>query len=110
MNKLADLLAAEGLAMKTAQLDPEEVDLVIDMITDATDRNDHNGALELLCNLLNAHKTKRLLTHIQGIHSLLGHMPHGLVQVRTEYVYKPLMAEAKRKLDPEQFQSLHAAF
>lgn len=109
MSTLASLLAEEGLTSKKAALDPLEVDMVIDEVADRTDRNHHTSALMLIADLLNARQQKKILAHIQAISDMVGHTPQGLLAVRMEYVYKPLLAMAKRQLTSDQYDALHGS-
>lgn len=71
-------------------------------------RNDRNGALLALAKFLGARKHEQIMVHIIGISDLLGY--NLLTDFRYSEVYKPLMAIAKRKFDPETYAQIHGAF
>jgi len=105
--RLSSILEEEGLLERSAAADWKKV---IGEIADLTDHNDHNQALVVLAKALGDKRAQTLMEHIQAISDEVRHTPQGLIQVRMHYVSKPLMDMAKRKMSPEDYEAVHAAF
>lgn len=78
-------------------------------MTQATGRNDHTRALAMGAELLGEKALKAKLLLVGELHDLEGALPPGLGEYRG-YLSKSLMATAKRKLTPEQWEKFRGAF
>ena len=80
-----------------------------DIISNMTDRNDHNGALLEGARCLGLTKIVQRMGMVQELHLIIGYMPSCLSLYRNE-LYEAVMKTAEQKLSPEGFQAFHNAF
>ena len=67
----------------------------IDQIAQLTDKNDHNGSVRMLAQMLGRKPEVKIMDHIKGIHKLEGSMSPSLIAYRTE-IMKRLLKLADR--------------
>ena len=62
----------------------------IDQIAQLTDRNDHNGSVRMLAQMLGRKPEVKIMDHIKGIHKVEGSMSPSLIAYRTELMKRLL--------------------
>ena len=67
----------------------------IDQIAQLTDKNDHNGSVKMLAQMLGRKPEAKIMDHIAAIHKIEGHMYPSLISYRTD-VMKKLIKLADR--------------
>ena len=70
----------------------------IDQIAQLTDKNDHNGSVRMLAQMLGRKPEAKIMDHIKGIHKVEGSMSPNLISYRTEIMDR-LLKMADRKYD-----------
>ena len=68
---------------------------VIDSIAKLTDRNDHNGSVEMLAKAIGARKELKIMNNVAQIHKAEGHMSPNLISYRTEIMNRLLKVAEK---------------
>jgi hypothetical protein len=79
------------------------------VIARLTDRNDHNTAMMEGAKLLGLKSLAKKLELIGKLHILEGHMPGSLLTYRRS-LYDELMAVAKKKLSPKNYDAFYGSF
>lgn len=78
-------------------------------IAKMTDYNDHTGAIVAAAKMLSLKSVVDRAKLVDKLHDLEGGMPAELIKYRTS-LYNELLAHAKKKLSPEEYDQLHGAF
>ena len=87
----------------------KSVDSIIKKIEKLTDENNHTESrLVIAKDILHDKKYAKVLDAITEIHEFFGHMPSGLIEVRTE-ITNQMLEEAKKKLSDDEYKSLKGA-
>ena len=81
----------------------------IKRIARMTDRNDHTRAYIAGAKMLGLKALAAAFERVSRAQEREGYLPHGLSEERYG-LYKQMMAEAERRLTPEEFKSFHSAF
>ena len=81
---------------KVASVSEKEVAAINKM----TDQNDHTGAARALAKALGRKRDEKILTHMEALRDLYGHMPHQLDEMKRE-ITKGMYDEARRITMPD---------
>ena len=84
-------------------------DKAVKKIAKQTDWNDHGGAILTAAVLLKEKKLADRVRLVMKIHEIEGHMPFPLIQYR-DGLYKEMVAVAKQKLSPDEYDRLLSSF
>ncbi len=95
MSNLRTIRAQEGLIKQAKLID---FDAEARRINRMTDRNDHNGSLVALLEMLDFKKDVKVMEHVQAIHKIMGSMPYDLIRFRHSLLKKAYEAAKQVKM------------
>jgi hypothetical protein len=74
-----------------------------------TEINAHTEALVVLARALDFKRAAKVLKHIAGIHDILGYLPEGVNEYRSQ-IRKELLELARQEIDADLYQKLRRSF
>ena len=85
-----------------------ELDKIIAQVKEETKENDHNGARQILANLICNNFLHSCYQRVGELHALLGYMPESLIELRRKELDPKLIAELKKQF-PEDVDRIKSA-
>lgn len=81
----------------------------IGAIVRLTERNNHSGAIVMLAKVMKDGRLLKVAESIETLRDFAGYLPNGMREIQDK-VRGVLLQKAKKKLSPEDYQSLYMAF